>query len=289
MAMNACKVTKEATTKCILGWVLTKAFMDKAENINPILEGLFSKQPSVVVVAVTSLSALIYAVGVKVISFKAVLKSLPKIFAHADKGAQSEKKVISLNIQGLTFPLGNGKGTGTPTCETASQRREWQHSNWKEQKEEALDPLLAVLKPAIKIKSDYYDELVKALAGKMSDANILCVIGAANCLICLAKLHVKLSYLAEDIVTFSKHKNPQVKEQTIKFLIGGCSCTCKGGFCRRIRNIDEIGGKSNICAYHSGIDDPQKTKVEEYFEKAVVKYKPPKAKPKAVSALKAKG
>ncbi|CAH7669152.1 hypothetical protein BY996DRAFT_6475070 [Phakopsora pachyrhizi] len=49
----------------------------------------------------------------------------------------------------------------------------------------------------------------------------------------------------------------------------------------KIMNIDEIGGKSNIFTYHSGIDDPQKAKVEEYFEKSVVKYKPPKAKPKA--------
>ncbi|PLW13944.1 hypothetical protein PCASD_19944 [Puccinia coronata f. sp. avenae] len=55
-------------------------------------------------------------------------------------------------------------------------------SKWKERKEEALDPLLAILKPAIKIKNDHYDELVKALAGRMADANILCVIGAANCL-----------------------------------------------------------------------------------------------------------
>jgi cytoskeleton-associated protein 5 len=60
-------------------------------------------------------------------------------------------------------------------------------SKWKERKEEALDPLLAILKPAIKIKNDHYDELVKALAGRMADANILCVIGAANCLECLAK------------------------------------------------------------------------------------------------------
>lgn len=60
-------------------------------------------------------------------------------------------------------------------------------SKWKERKEEALDPLHEVLRIAIKIKPDHYDELIKALATRMGDANILCVIGAANCLQCLAK------------------------------------------------------------------------------------------------------
>ncbi|KAI8456381.1 hypothetical protein BY996DRAFT_6454587 [Phakopsora pachyrhizi] len=91
-------------------------------------------------------------------------------------------------------------------------------------------PTASCLKPAIKIKADYYDKLVKALAGRISDTNILCMIGAANCIKYLAKV------LRSD---FGKYPRQM-----------------------RIRNIDEIGGKSHIFTYHSGIDDPQKAKVE---------------------------
>ncbi|CAH7684994.1 spindle pole body component alp14 [Phakopsora pachyrhizi] len=440
MATNARKVTKEAATECILGWALTEADIDKAENIvNPILEGLSSKQPKVVAGAVASLSALISAFGVKVINIKPVLKSLPKIFAHADKGVRSEGTILvqtlyrflgaalepslselkPVQVKELheSFAAldaeGNGKGTGTPTRETASQRRERQQreaqaalegalnekegvegseepnqaapeeeeaeeldpydladpvavldrlpsglyehlssSKWKERKEEALDPLLAVLKPAIKIKADYYDELVKALAGRMSDANILCVIGAANCLECLAKglrsdfgkyrsymlvpvlekfkekkvnvvealcncldamaVTVTLSDLAEDIVTFSKHKNPQVKEQTMKFLVR-CLCNTEnqipktevksfsdvmlGGLedavvpvreasAEGLGTLMKLVGKATFAPIIQGLDDLRKAKVDEYFEKAVVKYKPPKAKPKTAQPSK---
>jgi cytoskeleton-associated protein 5 len=59
-------------------------------------------------------------------------------------------------------------------------------SKWKERKEEALDPLFAVVN-AIRIKDGPLDELVRALAGRMSDANIACVTAAAQCIECLAK------------------------------------------------------------------------------------------------------
>ena len=56
-------------------------------------------------------------------------------------------------------------------------------SKWKERKEEALDPLLETLKKAPRIAdSPSYDELVRALAGRMTDANIMCVISAAGCI-----------------------------------------------------------------------------------------------------------
>jgi cytoskeleton-associated protein 5 len=60
-------------------------------------------------------------------------------------------------------------------------------TKWKERKELALEPLLEILKKSPKIVDANYDELVRALAGRMSDANIVCVIAAANCIECIAK------------------------------------------------------------------------------------------------------
>ena len=59
-------------------------------------------------------------------------------------------------------------------------------SKWKDRKDLALDPLLVLLRASAKLESGNYDELVRALAGKMSDANVVCVTAAANCLESLA-------------------------------------------------------------------------------------------------------
>ena len=59
-------------------------------------------------------------------------------------------------------------------------------SKWKERKEEALDPLLAVVSVPKIIDADF-GELIRVLAGRMGDANIACVITAANCIEALAK------------------------------------------------------------------------------------------------------
>lgn len=60
-------------------------------------------------------------------------------------------------------------------------------SKWKERKE-ALDDLLAVLSATPRIKdAPELGDVVKGLAGRMTDANINCVIAAANCIEALAK------------------------------------------------------------------------------------------------------
>lgn len=59
-------------------------------------------------------------------------------------------------------------------------------SKWKERKEEALDPLLAVVNVP-KIVDGDFGELIRVLVGRMTDANIACVISAANCIEALAK------------------------------------------------------------------------------------------------------
>ncbi|EFP78682.1 uncharacterized protein PGTG_04638 [Puccinia graminis f. sp. tritici CRL 75-36-700-3] len=437
LATNARKGTREAAIECLLGWAMSEADGDKAEGIvSAVLEGLNSKQPKVVAGAVSALNALISAFGVRVINIKLILKALPQMFAHADKGVREEGRLLVQTIyQFLGAALepslsglkpvqvkelqdsfatldaeGKGKGTGVPTRETAGQMRDrlkreaqaalkestsdnnpegddpaedrevveeapddidpyeladpvaildqlpsgfYEHlgsSKWKERKEEALDPLLAILKPAIKIKNDHYDELIKSLAGRMADANILCVIGAANCMECLAKglradfakyrslmvvpilekfkekkvnvvealsncldamaATVTLSDLNEDIVTFSKHKNPQVKEQTMKFLVRclrntihaipkaelkSLSDVMLSGLEDAVVPVREIAaeglgtlmklvGKATFTPIIQGQDDLRKVKVEEYYEKAEVKYQPPKAKPKVQAA-----
>ena len=61
-------------------------------------------------------------------------------------------------------------------------------SKWKERKE-ALDDLAAVVTPMQKIKDAPAElgELCKALAGRMTDANIMCVMAAASCIEGLCK------------------------------------------------------------------------------------------------------
>ncbi|CAE6505293.1 unnamed protein product [Rhizoctonia solani] len=131
-------------------------------------------------------------------------------------------------------------------------------SKWKDRKE-ALDTLLEVLKSTPKVAdSDGHGELAKALAKRMSDANIMCVIAAANSIEALAKgvgkpfgrhraslinpmlerlkerkanvtdaigagldavfTTTTLPEVTEDILNSLKSKNPQVKEGTLKFL-----------------------------------------------------------------------
>lgn len=60
-------------------------------------------------------------------------------------------------------------------------------TKWKDRKELALDPLLEMLRKTPRLQDENYDELVRALAGRMPDANIACVISAAGCVEYLAK------------------------------------------------------------------------------------------------------
>ncbi|GAA5837023.1 hypothetical protein JCM11251_004477 [Rhodosporidiobolus azoricus] len=130
-------------------------------------------------------------------------------------------------------------------------------SKWKDRKELALEPLLVTLSSSPRYESDNYADLVGALAGRMGDANVLCVVLAAQCLEKLAKglrgefarykqvvtpavlartkekkvnvlealgaaldatfASTSISDFTEDILTFSKDKNPSVKASTLSF------------------------------------------------------------------------
>lgn len=54
-------------------------------------------------------------------------------------------------------------------------------SKWKDRKELALEPLLSLVKVP-RLQPANYSELTTALAGRMTDANVVCVALAANCL-----------------------------------------------------------------------------------------------------------
>ena len=224
-------------------------------------------------------------------------------------------------------------------------------AKWKDRKE-ALDELYQVVNVE-KIKDGHFDEIVQTLTKSMKDANIAVVTVAANCITALAKglrksfakyrgrvmapimerLKEKkqsvadalgeamdavsgstgLSECLEDILEFLKHKNPQVKAETLKFLIRCLKTTrdapskpetksiaeaatklltesteaTRSGGAEVLGTLMKIMGERAMGPYLEGLDDIRKTKIKEYFDTAQVKAKdkpkpvapPPKAAP----------
>ncbi|KAK1147634.1 hypothetical protein N8T08_000976 [Aspergillus melleus] len=226
-------------------------------------------------------------------------------------------------------------------------------SKWKERKD-AVDALHGVLNVP-KIKDGPFNDIVQALAKCMKDANIAVVTAAANCIDLLAKglrssfgkhrsvvmppmmerlkekkqsvadalggaldsvfLSTNLSDCLEEILEFLKHKNPQVKQETLKFLIRCLRTTRDVPAKAEVKSIAEAGtklltdssevnraggaevlgtlmkimGERAMNPYLDGLDDIRKTKIKEFFDTAEVKAKerpkpvaaPPKAAPAA--------
>ncbi|KAL4763062.1 putative spindle pole body component [Aspergillus foveolatus] len=224
-------------------------------------------------------------------------------------------------------------------------------SKWKDRKE-ALDALYSALNVP-KIKDGPFDEIVRGLAKCMKDANVAVVTVAANCIDLLAKgtrsafvkhrptvmtpimerlkekkqtvadalgqaldavfIATSLSDCLEDILEFVKHKNPQVKQETVKFLIRclrntrdvpskpevksiadaatklltDSSEVNRAGGAEILGTLMKIMGERAMTPFLDGLDDIRKTKIKEYFETAEVKAKdrpkpivgPPKAAP----------
>lgn len=224
-------------------------------------------------------------------------------------------------------------------------------SKWKD-RNEALDALYEVANVE-KIKDGHFDEIVQGLAKSMKDANINVVTIAAKCITSLAKglrrsfaryrgrimapileklkekkqavadalgealdsvfASTGLSECLEDILEFLKHKNPQVKAETLKFLIRCLKNTreapskpetksiadaatklltesvevIRSGGSEVLGTLMKIMGERAMGPYMEGLDDIRKTKIKEYFEAAQVKAKdkpkpvapPPKAAP----------
>ena len=218
-------------------------------------------------------------------------------------------------------------------------------AKWKERKE-ALEALYAALNVP-RIKDGDFGEIARALAKCMKDANVTVVTQAAQCIEVLAKgirksfskyrsivtspimerlkekkasvsdalgaaldqvfIATSLSDCLEDTLEYLKHKNPQVKEGTMKFLIRCLKTTrsapsktevtsiteaakkllsesvevLRSGGAEVLGTVMKIMGERAMGPHLEGLDDIRKTKIKEYCETAEVKAKD---KPKAVPA-----
>ncbi len=224
-------------------------------------------------------------------------------------------------------------------------------TKWKDRKE-ALEALFEVAN-VDRIKDGHFEEIIQCLAKCMKDANIAVVTIAANCIHVLAKglrktfsryrgrimtpimerLKEKKQTVAdalgqaldsifgstglteclEDILEFVAHKNPQVKLETLRFLIRCLKTTkiapskpetkfiadastklltessevTRSGGAEALGTLMKIMGERTMGPYLEGLDEIRKTKIKEYFDTAVVKAKdkpkpvapPPKAAP----------
>jgi cytoskeleton-associated protein 5 len=218
-------------------------------------------------------------------------------------------------------------------------------SKWKDRKEALEDVQKALDVP--KIAEGPFDELVRAFAKSMKDANIAVVITAANCVELLAKglkrsfakyrstimnpmmerlkekkqsvtdaigagldavfASTSLQDCIEEILEFLKHKNPQVKLESTRFLIRCLKMTRDPPSPPEVKSIAEastklltesqevqrsagaevlgtlwkIMGDRIMNAHLDGLDEIRKTKIKEYYESAEVKakYKPKAAAP----------
>lgn len=232
-------------------------------------------------------------------------------------------------------------------------------SKWKERKE-ALEGLYAVINVP-RIKDGDFGEINRCLAKCMKDANIAVVTQAAQCIELLAKglrkgyakyrstvmqpimermkekkqtvadalglaldavfTATDLTECLEDITTFLVHKNPQVKEGTMKFLVRCLRTTrdvpskqeiatlvesakkllsesseaLRSGGAEILGTIMKIIGERAMNPHLEGLDDIRKTKVKEFYETAEVKAKdkpkppPPAARPPPGGAKKVMG
>lgn len=216
---------------------------------------------------------------------------------------------------------------------------------WSDRKE-ALDAFFAIANVP-RIKDGPFDEAITAFAKCMKDANVGVVAVAANCVEALAKglrrsfakyrsrimspmlerlkekkqavadalgaaldavfASTNLSECLEEILEFLKNKNPQVKLETLRFLIRCLKTTrdapskaetkliadaaiklltestevMRSGGAEILGTLMKIMGERQMTQYLEGLDDIRKTKIKEYFDAAVVKAKD---KPKPVAA-----
>lgn len=220
-------------------------------------------------------------------------------------------------------------------------------AKWKDRKE-ALDDLFAAINvPAI--EEGPFDEIIQGCAKSMKDANIMVVTIAANCVEALAKglkksfskyrssilspmlerlkekkqsvtdsigaacdavaMSTGLSPILEEVLEFLKHKNPQVKMESTKFLtrclkttreapqpaevklmadaatklLTESQATTRDAGAEILGVLWKIMGDRNMLMHLEGLDDIRKNKIKEYCDSAEVKAK---WKPKAAPAPK---
>ncbi|KAE8368713.1 armadillo-type protein [Aspergillus caelatus] len=400
--------------------------LDKADPvIEEMLPGLSHKVPKVIAATLTGLRTIYHNFGCKIVDPKPVLKTLPKVFGHADKNVRAEAQSLTVemyrwlkeaikplfwgelkpvqqtdleklfeNVKQESAPKqerltraqqdamaaasaapedGEGEDGGEEYGEEdggevdafdlaepvdvmpkvpKDLHEQLSSSKWKDRKE-ALDALHSALNVP-RIKDGPFDDIVRALAARMKDANIAVVTVAANCVDLLAKglrngfgkyrssimapmlerlkekkqsvaealgqaldsvfASTTLTDCLEEILEFLKHKNPQVKQETLKFLIRCLRTTRdvpskaevksiaeaatklltessevnRSGGAEILGTLMKIMGERAMNPYLEGLDDIRKTKIKEFFDTAEVKAKdrpkPIVGAPKAVPA-----
>ncbi|KAF2400844.1 ARM repeat-containing protein [Trichodelitschia bisporula] len=225
-------------------------------------------------------------------------------------------------------------------------------TKWKDRKEALDDLLVAINHP--RIEEGQFDDILRALAKCMKDANIAVVTAAANSIELLAKglrrgfaryrgtvmspmmerlkekkqtvtdaigaaldavfATTNLTDCLEEVLEFLKHKNPQVKLESTRFLIRALKTTRDVPEPPQVKSIAEasiklltdsqetqrsagaevlgtlwkIMGDRPMLAHLEGLDEIRKTKIKEFYEAAEVKAKfkpkvapPPKPAPAA--------
>lgn len=221
-------------------------------------------------------------------------------------------------------------------------------TKWKDRKEALDDLFTAVNQPAI--QEGPFDEVVRGCAKSMKDANIMVVTVAANCVEAMAKglkksfaryrstilapmlerfkekkpsvtdaigaacdavfMATGLGEVEADVLEALKNKNPQVRENSAKFLVRSLKTTREAPTLEQTKEIAEAGkkllaesapglrdtgaemlgvlwkimGDRNMLAHLEGLTDIHKNKIKESSDNAEVKAK---WKPKAAPAPKA--
>lgn len=405
--------------------------LDKADPvIEELLPALSHKQPKVIAATLGALTAIYHNYGVKIVEPKLVLKSLPKVFGHADKNVRAEGQNLTVELyrwlkdamkplfwgelkpvqqqdleklfekvkeepppkqerltrsqkaaQASAPPASvGGQGENGAMAEEEEDNAEPEaldpfdfaepvdvyskipadfyemvaSTKWKERKE-ALDGLFNLVN-TLKIKEGPYDDMVRALAKCMKDANIAVVTEAANCVEKLAlglrksfakyrstimspmmeRLKEKkqsvsdalgaamdavftvtsLTDCLEETLGFLSNKNPNVKTETIKFLVRCLRNTpdvpskaeqkliadaaiklltesteaIRAGGAEILGTLMKIIGERAMNPYLDGLDDIRKSKIKEFYETAEVKAKEkPKPAPQPTKAASAVG
>jgi len=267
----------------------------------------------------------------------------------ASAGGAEEEEVVEVDVFDLAEPVDAYSKIPSNFYELVGSTK------WKERKE-VLDALLTVLNTP-RIKEGPFDELIRSLAKCMKDANITVVTVAANCVEKLAQglrkgftryrstimspmmerfkekkqsvadalgaaldavfASTSLSECLEETLGFLTNKNPNVKLETIKFLVRCLRTTrdvpskaeqkliadaatklltesteaMRSGGAEILGTLMKIIGERAMGPYLDGLDDIRKTKIKEYFDTAEVKAKekpkaaPPPAKVAGTSAL----
>ncbi|KAK4503265.1 hypothetical protein PRZ48_006693 [Zasmidium cellare] len=225
-------------------------------------------------------------------------------------------------------------------------------TKWKDRKEVLDEVFAAVNVPAI--QEGHFDDIIRGCAKSMKDANIAVVTVAANVVECLAKGLRKafsryrstilgpmlerfkekkasvtdaigaacdavfsstgLADVQVDVLEALKNKNPQIKENTAKFLSRSLKSTREAPTLEQTKELSEAGkklltesaaplrdagceilgvlwkimGDRNMLAHLESLDDIKKNKVKEYSDAAEVKAKwKPKAAPPPKAAAPA--